>query len=128
MRKALILPTTDGHLTKRTKTKTTRSRHSQGYKDRVLRLAEQVGVKSAAEPLELRDSQLYSWRSKIWAAKSRDPGKSCGGLREGRQVKYAVMLQSVSQFPLALMTDERKGQLLRRGSLKSGIVAGGAGP
>ncbi|GAB3395219.1 hypothetical protein GCM10027514_42270 [Azotobacter armeniacus] len=43
---------------------TTRTRHSQAYKDEALALAERIGVNKAAEQLGLQPSQLYGWRSK----------------------------------------------------------------
>lgn len=58
-------------MTKRTKSKATRTRHSQEYKDEALRLAEQVGVSAAAEQLGLHSSQLYGWRSKAQQLKTR---------------------------------------------------------
>ena len=60
---------------KRTKSKVTRVRYSQEYKDEALKLAEQVGVKAAAEQLGLHDSQLYGWRSKAHALKARSEAK-----------------------------------------------------
>jgi transposase len=56
---------------KRTKPKAPRTRLSKEYKDEALTLAEQVGVKAAAEQLGLHDLQLYGWRSKAQASKVR---------------------------------------------------------
>lgn len=44
--------------------KTSRIRHSDEYKAEALKLAEKVGVSSAAEQLGLHESQLYTWRNK----------------------------------------------------------------
>lgn len=44
--------------------KQTRTRHTQGYKDEALALAERIGVSKAAEQLGLQASQLYNWRGK----------------------------------------------------------------
>ena len=58
-------------MTKRTKSRKTRARYAPEYKVEALKLAEQVGVKAAAEQLGLHDSQLYDWRSKAQATKTR---------------------------------------------------------
>lgn len=50
-------------MTKASKTKTRRTRHSAEYKTEALKLTETVGVSAAAKQLGLHDSQLYAWRS-----------------------------------------------------------------
>ena len=58
-------------VSKRSNSKATRTRHSQEFKDEALKLADQVGVSTAAEQLGLHSSQLYGWRSKARMLKSR---------------------------------------------------------
>ncbi|MCH9672296.1 MAG: transposase [Gammaproteobacteria bacterium] len=50
---------------------TERKRHGEEFKREALGLAEAVGVSEAAKSLGLYSSQLYDWRSKAEAAKSR---------------------------------------------------------
>ena len=42
----------------------TRVRRSPEYREEALRLAEKVGIPTAARQLGLHESQLYGWRSK----------------------------------------------------------------
>ena len=42
----------------------TRVRRSPEYREEALRLAEKVGIPTAAKQLGLHESQLYGWRSK----------------------------------------------------------------
>ena len=58
-------------MTKKPKPKSTRTRHSQEFKNEALKLAEQVGVQEAAKQLGLNTSQLYGWRTKAELLKSR---------------------------------------------------------
>ena len=83
-------------MTKRTKGKATRTRHSQECKDETLKLAEQVGVRAAAEQLGLHDSQLNDWRSKSHSLKARgevndELTKENARLRRiGRQLSWPI--------------------------------------
>lgn len=59
-------------MTRRTPSKkTTRTQHSQAFKDEALGLAEKVGVAQAAADLGLHDSQLYGWRQKATLRRSQ---------------------------------------------------------
>jgi transposase len=58
-------------MTRATKSKTTRIRHSAEFKAEALKLAQTVGVNAAALQLGLHGSQLYGWRSKAELLKSR---------------------------------------------------------
>ena len=58
-------------MTKRPKSKPARIRHSEEFKAEALKLAETVGIASAAKQLGLHTSQVYGWRSKAQLLKSR---------------------------------------------------------
>ena len=58
-------------MTRASKKKATRTRHSAEFKAEALKLAERVGVSEAARQLGLHSSQLYGWRSKAQLVKSR---------------------------------------------------------
>ena len=58
-------------MTRASKKKTVRTRHSAEFKAEALKLAEKVGVNAAASQLGLHGSQLYGWRSKAQLVKSR---------------------------------------------------------
>jgi transposase len=58
-------------MTRTSKTKTVRIRHSAEFKAEALKLAETVGVNAAAKQLGLHASQLYGWRAKAELQKSR---------------------------------------------------------
>ena len=48
-----------------------RQRYSQEFKDEALKLADTVGVTQAAKQLGVYESQIYQWRSKSQATKSK---------------------------------------------------------
>lgn len=52
------------------KAKQTRARHNQAYKTEALALADRIGIAQAAKQLDLYESQLYAWRTKVKADKS----------------------------------------------------------
>lgn len=52
------------------KAKQVRVRHNQAYKTEALALADRIGVAQAAKQLDLHESQLYAWRTKIKADQS----------------------------------------------------------
>jgi transposase len=58
-------------MTRASKSKTIRVRHSAQFKAEALKLAETVGVNAAAQQLGLHASQLYGWRAKAELLKSR---------------------------------------------------------
>ncbi|MET4883512.1 IS3 family transposase [Morganella morganii] len=47
-----------------------RKQHSPEFRSEALKLAERIGVAAAARPLDLYESQLYNWRSKIQQQKT----------------------------------------------------------
>ena len=53
------------------KQKPKRQRHSDEFKSEALALADRIGASAAANELGIHASQIYGWRSKTVAAKSR---------------------------------------------------------
>lgn len=53
-----------------TVSKKPRKQHSPEFRSEALKLAERIGVAAAARPLDLYESQLYNWRSKIQQQKT----------------------------------------------------------
>jgi transposase len=47
-----------------------RIRHTDEFKAEALSLAETVGVRAAARPLNLHESQIYDWRAKARVSKT----------------------------------------------------------
>ena len=67
-------------MTKTSKTRGTRKRHSDAFKAEALQLAERVGIPAAATQLGVSTALLYGWRSKAELLKSR--GEIDQGLAE----------------------------------------------
>jgi len=60
-----------GSMTKTSKTRTTRKRHSDDFRAEALQLAARVGIPAASAQLGVSTALLYGWRSKAELLKSR---------------------------------------------------------
>jgi len=58
-------------MTKTSKTRTTRKRHSDDFRAEALQLAARVGIPAASAQLGVSTALLYGWRSKAALLKSR---------------------------------------------------------
>ena len=58
-------------MTKTSKTRTTRKRHSDDFRAEALQLAERVGMPAAGAHLGISTALLYGWRSKAALLKPR---------------------------------------------------------
>ncbi|MEY0256317.1 IS3 family transposase [Morganella morganii] len=102
-----------------------RKQHSPEFRSEALKLAERIGVAAAARPLDLYESQLYNWRSKIQQQKTSserenelaaenarlkrqlaeqaDTPKGRDILREAPEMKYVFIEKYRTEFSIKAM-------------------------
>lgn len=81
--------------------KVTRQRHSDEFKNEALKLAENVGVPTAAKQLGLHESQLYGWRSKA-------------GQRQGENEQHQQLLAENAKLKRQLSEQAEELAILKK--------------